>query len=181
MFQPIKKNLNLYQFKQNNYHLFDVTKKIKIECETLKSSLKKLNIKYLDYLKIDTQGAEFEILKGIGNFLPLMIRLEVHTVPMYKNAPYWNKIINLMYQLGFIACEWQRIGSHATRCPVEMDMIFVPNYLTETGKKIIKKRIDNFISLMVIFGQVKLLQVISSNLSFSNNRKIQELDDKYFY
>jgi hypothetical protein len=60
-------------------------------------------------------------------------------------------------------------------------MIFVPNYLTVTGKKIIKKRIDNFISLMVIFGQVKLLQVISSNLSFSNNRKIQELDDKYFY
>ena len=70
---------------------------------------------------------------------------------------------------------------HATRCPVEMDMIFVPNYLTETGKKIIKKRIDNFISLMLIFGQVKLLQVISSNLSFSNNDKIQELDDKYFY
>jgi len=88
MFQPIKKNLNLYQFKQNNYHLFDVTKKVKVECETLKSSLKKLNIKYLDYLKIDTQGAEYEILQGIGNFLPLMIRLEVHTVPMYKNAPY---------------------------------------------------------------------------------------------
>ena len=181
MFQPIKKNLNLYQFKQNNYHLFDVTKKIKVECETLKSSLKKLNIKYLDYLKIDTQGAEYEILQGIGNFLPLMIRLEVHTVPMYKNAPYWNKIINFMYQLGFIVCEWQRIGSHATRCPVEMDMIFVPNYLTETGKKIIKKRINNFISLMLIFGQVKLLQVISSNLNFSNNRKIQELDDNYFY
>jgi len=86
-----------------------------------------------------------------------------------------------MYQLGFIVCEWQRIGSHATRCPVEMDMIFVPNYLTETGKKIIKKRTDNFISLMLIFGQVKLLQVIYSNLRFSSDKEIQELDDKYFY
>jgi hypothetical protein len=169
--------LNLHRFKQKNYHLFDVTKKIKVDCETLKSSLKKLNIKFLDYLKIDTQSAEYEILKDIGNFLPLLVRLEVHTVPIYKNAPYWNKITNFMHQLGFIVCKWQRIGSHATRCPVEMDMIFVPNYLTKAGKNIIKKRIDNFISLMLIFGQVKLLQVISFNLIFSNNRKIQELDD----
>ena len=35
-----------------------------IECDTLEnSSLKILNINFLDYLKIDTQGAEFEILK----------------------------------------------------------------------------------------------------------------------
>ena len=181
MFEPVKENLNLYQFKKKNYHLFDVTKKIKIRCDTLKSSLKKLNIKHLDYLKIDTQGAEYEILRGMGNFLPLLVRLEVHTVSMYKNAPCWNKIINYMYQLGFIVCEWQKIGSHATRSPVEMDMIFIPNYLTKSGARIIKNRIQNFISLMLIFGQVRLLQVISSNLRFSMDKEIQKLDDKYFF
>lgn len=181
MFEPVKENFNLYQFKKKNYHLFDVTNKIKIKCDTLKSSLKKLNIKDLDYLKIDTQGAEYEILKGIGNFFPLLVRLEVHTIPMYKNAPYWDKVINYMHQLGFIVCEWQKIGSHATRSPVEMDMIFIPNYLTKKGKKIIENRIQNFISLMLIFGQVKLLQVISSNLHFSLNEEIQKLDDKYFF
>ena len=181
MFEPVKENLNLYGFKEKNYHLFDVTRKIKVECDTVKSSLQKLKIKSLDYLKIDTQGAEYEILKGIGSFFPLLVRLEVHTIPMYKNAPYWNKVINYMHQLGFIVCEWQKIGSHATRSPVEMDMIFIPNYLTKKGKKIIKNRIKNFISLMLIFGQVKLLQVISSSLHFSLNEEIQKLEDKYFF
>ena len=62
-----------------------------------------------------------------------------------------------------------------------MDMIFIPNYLTKKGKKIIKNRIQNFISLMLIFGQVKLLQVISSSLHFSLNEEIQKLEDKYFF
>ena len=31
-----------------------------VECDTLSSSLKELNIKNLDYLKIDTQGAELK-------------------------------------------------------------------------------------------------------------------------
>ena len=44
MFEPFKENLNLYGFKEKNYHLFDVTKKIKVECDTIKSSLQKLKI-----------------------------------------------------------------------------------------------------------------------------------------
>ena len=181
MFEPIKENLSLYGFKKKNYHLFDVTKKIKVDCDTLKASLKNLNIKSLDYLKIDTQGAEYEILRGIGKFLPLLVRLEVQTVSMYKNSPYWNKIINYMYQLGFIVCEWQKIGSHATRSPIEMDMIFIPNYLSTVGRKIIKDRVKNFISLMLIFGQVRLLQIIAAKLGFPMNNEIQKLNDKYFF
>jgi hypothetical protein len=34
---------------------------------------------------------------------------------------------------------------------------------------------------MLIFGQVRLLQVISSNLRFSMDKEIQKLDDKYFF
>ena len=181
MFEPNKKNLNLYGFKKKNYHLFDVTKKIKIKCDTLNSSLQKLNIKFLDYLKIDTQGAEYEILKGIGNFFPLLVRLEVHTIPMYKNAPYWCKVINYMHQLGYIVCDWQKIGSHVTRSPVEMDIVFIPNYLTKFGKELIKNRVDNFISLMLVFGHVSLLRIISENLNFSLNKELKKLNDKYFF
>ena len=147
----------------------------------MKSSLQKLNIKFLDYLKIDTQGAEYEILKGIGNFFPLLVRLEVHTIPMYKNAPYWCKVINYMHQLGYIVCDWQKIGSHLTRSPVEMDIVFIPNYLTKFGKELIKNRVDNFISLMLVFGHVSLLRIISENLNFSLNKELKKLNDKYFF
>ena len=42
-----------------------------VECDTLSSSLKSLKINNLDYLKIDTQGSELEILKGLGDYRPL--------------------------------------------------------------------------------------------------------------
>jgi len=79
-----------------------------------------------------------------------------------------------------MACEWIEIGKHVTRIPAEMDMIFIPNYLTEFGKKIIISRQKEFISLMIIFGHIRLLQNISSDLNFEANSEIQKLKDKFF-
>ena len=76
--------------------------------------------------------------------------------------------------------EWIEIGKHRTRTPAEVDMIFIPNYLTEFGKKIIMSREKEFISLMLIFGQIRLLQNISSKLNFTTNSEIQKLKDKFF-
>ena len=65
LYEPDSKSLNIYDFKKN-FHFFDVTETKDIECDTISSSLNSLNIKELDYLKVDTQGAEFEIIKGLG-------------------------------------------------------------------------------------------------------------------
>ena len=60
-------------------------------------------------------------------------------------------------------------------------MIFIPSYLTEFGKKIIMSREKKFISLMLIFGHITLLQKISLKLNFAVNSEIQKLKDKFFY
>ena len=134
----------------------------------------------MDFLKIDTQGSELEILKGLGEYFPLMMKIEVQIIPMYENVPSWSELINYLYKINYMTCEWIEIGTHLTRTPAEMDMIFIPNYLTEFGKKIIISREKEFTSLMVIFGQIKLLQNISSKLDFANNSEIQKLKDKFF-
>jgi len=59
-------------------------------------------------------------------------------------------------------------------------MIFIPNYLTEFGKKTIISRQKEFISLMIIFGHIRLLQNISSDLNFEANSEIQKLKDNFF-
>ena len=80
-----------------------------------------------------------------------------------------------------MTCEWIEIGPHVTKSPVEMDMIFIPNYLNDLGKKLILSRKKEFISLMLIFGHIKLLQNISEKLNFSENFEVQKLKDKFFY
>ena len=83
--------------------------------------------------------------------------------------------------MNYMTCEWVEIGPHLTRSPVEMDMIFIPNYLDDSGKKLILSKEKEFVSLMLIFGHIKLLQAISTKLDFSVNFEVQKLRDKFFH
>ena len=181
MFKPNKNGYELYNFKKKDFSLFDISNEIDIECTTAKESLNKLGVQRLDFLKIDTQGSELEILKGLGEFLPLLMKIEVQVVPMYDNVPNWSEVLNYLYKMNYMTCEWIEIGSHLTRTPTEMDMIFIPNYLTESGKKIILAREKEFASLMLIFGHIKLLKCISVKLDFSINTEVQKLKDRFFH
>ena len=109
------------------------------------------------------------------------MKIEIQIVPMYEGVPSWNKLIDHLYKMDYMACEWIEIGKHQTRIPAEMDMIFIPNYLSEFGKKIILSKEKEFVSLMIIFGHIKLLQVISEKLNLSSNFEIQKLQDKFFH
>ena len=180
VYKPDSNALSLYDFKDKNFHLFDCTDEIDIECITIKESLKKFKVNNLDFLKIDTQGSELEILKGMGEYFPLIMKIEGQIIPMYKNVPSWSELVNHLYEINYMICEWIEIGKHVTRTPAEMDMIFIPNYLTEFGKKIIMSREKKFISLMLIFGHIRLLQNISSKLNFAVNSEIQKLKDNFF-
>ena len=181
MYKPNKNSFNLYNFKKKDFSLFDISEEIEIDCTTIKESLNKLNIKNLDFLKIDTQGSELEILKGLGDYLPLLIKIEVQVIPMYTDVPNWGELVDYLYKKNYMTCEWIEIGKHLTRSPAEMDMIFIPNYLTENGKKIILSREKEFVSLMLIFGHIKLLQDISVKLNFSTNSEIQKIKDRFFH
>ncbi len=180
MYEPNKKSLSIYDFKEKDFHLFDVGSTEMVECDRLDSSLKDLNIDNLDYLKIDTQGAELEILKGLGGYKPLMIKCEVQVFPMYKEEPDWTEVTDTLYKLGYMISDWKEIGYHATKTPVEMDMVFIPNFLLDSGKELIKKREKEFISLMLISGQIKLLKKISKILNLGHSKFYINTEDRYF-
>ncbi len=179
MYVPNEEAFDLHNVKSKDFKNFKVTRKIEIECDTINNQLSELKISTLDYLKIDTQGAELEILKGIGNFRPLLIRIEAHFFSMYKDVPSWHELVNYLYDMNYVLIDWKGIGDHVTRVPAESDMIFIPNFNIEAGKELIKNKNKKFISLMLIFGQLRILQVILKRLGISND-KIEQLEDQYF-
>ena len=179
MYMPNKEAFDLHNINKKDFDNYRVTRSIEIDCDTINNQLSELNIKFLDYLKIDTQGAELEILKGIGEYRPLLIKVEAHFFSMYKNVPDWHELISFLYKLNYVLIDWKSIGKHAARVPAEADMIFIPNFSNEVGKKLIKKNNEKFMSLMLIFGQLKILQVILKKLQIINN-EIEQLEDYYF-
>ena len=70
--------------------------------------------------------------------------------------------------------DWRKIGDHATRTAVEMDMIFIPNFSKESGKKIIKEREKEFITLMLISWSIKFLNEISKSINLDEKNFIQK-------
>ncbi len=180
LYEPNKDALSMYGFKDKDFNLFDISKEVIIECDTISSSLNKLSVKTLDYLKIDTQGAEYEILKGLNDFRPLMIKCELQIFPMYKYQPSWIEVLNLLNNLDYMLADWKKIGSHATRSPVEMDMIFIPNISKKIGKKIIENKKEKFISLMLMTGQIKFLKEISKVINLGYPDICNKFEDKFF-
>ena len=179
MYMPNEKAFDLHRIKKKDFQNYKVTRTIQIDCDTISNQLSELNIKMLDYLKIDTQGAELEILKGIGSFRPLFLKIEAHFFSIYKNTPSWHELVNFLYEMNYVLIDWKGIGNHSTRIPAEVDMIFIPNFDNDSGKELIKANIEKFTSLMLIFGQLKILQVILKRFKFNDN-KIEQLEDYYF-
>lgn len=179
MYMPNEEAFDLHRIKKKDFQNYKVTRTIQIDCDTISNQLSELDIKMLDYLKIDTQGAELEILKGIGSFRPLFLKIEAHFFSIYKNTPSWHELVNFLYEMNYVLIDWKGIGNHSTRIPAEVDMIFIPNFNNDSGKELIKANIEKFTSLMLIFGQLKVLQVILKRFKISDN-KIEQLEDHYF-
>ncbi len=179
MFYPNPDLFDLHNFNANEIENFKVTQSVNVECDTLENSLSDLNMKYLDYLKIDTQGAELEILKGMGKFQPLLIKIESHPFSLYKGVPSWNELLDYIYKLNYVVIDWKAIGKHKTRVPAELDMIFIPNFYNEKGKNLIINSKEKFISLMLIYGQISLLKLITNKLNI-NITELDKIEDMYF-
>jgi len=180
MYQPDSNFFDLHKIKKKDFKNYTVTETVEVDCDSLDNSLKNLKIERLDYLKIDTQGAELEILKGIGSYRPLLIKIEAHILSMYKGVPAWNELLDYLYRLNYIVIDWKGIGSHATRTPAEIDMIFIPNFNSTEGRHLINSNENKFISLMLIFGQIDLLKIISEKNNFKSSGKINNFEDRFF-
>ena len=62
--------------------------------------MKENKLDYIDFLKLDTQGNELNIIKSIGSKISnvSVIKTEVEMIPMYKNQPLFHDVSSFLYQ-----------------------------------------------------------------------------------
>jgi FkbM family methyltransferase len=64
-----------------------------------------MNIHYVDYLAIDTQGTDFHVVLSLGDYLQFVrkIQLNVHVtkIPLYKGAQSEETVCDYMKEKGF--------------------------------------------------------------------------------
>jgi len=122
--------------------------KIQVEMTTLDDEVNSRELEKIDYLKIDTQGTELEVLRGAENLLKLkkidFIEFEVILTETYLNMPKWSETLNYLQNLDYHLIALSNDGRFFNLGPydtllnpeLQIDVIFV----SETVNRILKKR-----------------------------------------
>jgi FkbM family methyltransferase len=76
------------------------------------------------YLKLDTQGYDIEVFKGLGDKLQNVVALqsEVSLIPIYENMPHWTESISTYEKAGFGVAGMFPLGWDAGRV-IEYDCV----------------------------------------------------------
>ena len=91
---------------------FKLIKSSTVRCETLHKILGLNNIQNVDFLKIDTQGSELQVLQGAKNALKNFIfgiDIEVEFSELYKEQPLFSDVDKYLKNNGFVFFDF--IGS----------------------------------------------------------------------
>lgn len=92
----------------------EVTKETLVEVKTIDRFCEDENIEYIDILKSDTQGFDFEVLKGAERTINAqkigLIYLEITFSDMYKNLPSFGKIYDFLIDRDFLLVSFYKFN-----------------------------------------------------------------------
>jgi FkbM family methyltransferase len=163
----------LKYFTHGHLSRFEVINKEKVSTTNISSIFKYRDC--LDLLKIDVQGYELEVIKGLGEVRPLIIESEVSYVPLYQDSATFFELGKELYDMGYIMfhSSFRCIQSpillpftkkHVNQIPVHGDAWFIPDWTRKKGIDIIKHREKKWKAIMLLYGMESIFDYAISEI-----------------
>jgi len=109
---------------------FTVVDRARLKARRLDGVLKEKGLQQVDFIKLDAQGHELPILRGVGDFINNVIGLEIEVefAPMYANQPLFPEVNRFALEHGFTLYDlrrhfWQRETGRPTT-PTRGQLVF---------------------------------------------------------
>lgn len=104
---------------------------VKLPMMTLESIINKYNIKNIDFIKMDVQGSELNILKGCLKLLNTVkyILIETQLVNYNEKSPKFNEVFKFMYKHGYVIYDIFEIHYNKLSKIQEIDFLFIKDKL----------------------------------------------------
>ena len=158
--------------KFKNVERFEIVKKIEVEAKKLDS----LKIDKIDFIKIDVQGYNLEVLKGSTEALKKAIGIEIECEfkEIYKNQSLFKDVDEYLSKHNFEVCDFtdiirwsENVSKEKKQIENQGEIIFVNAlYLKKNlnNKNIDKEKLKKQILIFLLYGQYsKALNLIKKN------------------
>jgi len=121
-------------------------KEIEVETQTISFFCENQSITQIDFIHMDVQGAEIDVLKGAGNMLTSIkaIWLEVENVSMYKGQPLKRDVELFMKRANFIKVIDTAFGESGDQLYVNAQFYSIFNLFIIKSKIISKLKLIYF-------------------------------------
>jgi FkbM family methyltransferase len=103
---------------------FDVLAAQPVETVALDTFLPEQGINRIDFIELDTQGAELDILRGAEEFLSssvLGLQVEVEFTAMYQNQPLFAEVDSYLRRFGLMLFDLSRYRLRRKACPPDVE------------------------------------------------------------
>jgi len=121
-----KKNLTGDSYYKQFDKLYQKKDRVKIYTTTVDYLVRKFNLPNPDFIKIDTQGSEIDILKGSKSILKntKLVYLECPIINLNIGAPDLKKYIQYLYSINFYPYDICQVHHYQKRL-IQIDIIFI--------------------------------------------------------
>ena len=134
---------------------FNIVKTLKLKTDTLDNQLKNNSIDQIDFIKLDAQGYELEILKGSLHSLKFVtgIEIEVSFAEIYMNQPHFIEIDKFLRNYGFEMYDlkryfWKRLDKNLLNNSNKGQLVFGDALYFRPPEKIVK--LDKLSKLQIL-------------------------------
>lgn len=133
--EPNLERLREIKWKGRTFHpnfgdeVFQVIRTETVEMRTLEWFAREHAIKHVDYLKIDVEGSEYEVLRGAGTLLDTtsVIKVEVCFIPFRKDQRLFSHVDLLLRDHGFDLLRYEIVPAQVGYKERERPFTFGPS------------------------------------------------------
>ena len=153
--------------------------------KTINFGVNKLdNIGYFnpDFIKIDTQGSELEILEGSKRNLKncLGLEVEVEFKKIYKNQKLFDEVFKFLSKNGFDFVDFSEktYWSYNNSSKIGQNLIFANALFLKkdiTLKNLSNKRINKYLLILLLYNKVNLVENILNKMNVSQKKNFKNI------
>jgi FkbM family methyltransferase len=147
---------------------FDIVEKISTDCVSLDS----VDVPNVDFLKIDIQGAEYDVLEGASSCMSsaLGLELEVEFIELYKDQPLFGDVCKTLSQndfefIDFVnLCRWERNAHSGYGQCVFGDALFLRSPESMILRSFDAKKWSAYFTILIIYRRFDLIEIALEQL-----------------